>query len=161
MFPVSRIDFSLRDSVGDTISSFSLRAQQSGLELLCVVAPDVPDALIGDPARLRQILVNLIGNSLKFTSRGEITVRVDLEEDLGDEIIARFSVIDTGIGIPPDKRDLIFESFSQADGSTTREYGGTGLGLSIARKLAQAHGGDLEAANHPQGGAVFTLTLPV
>jgi signal transduction histidine kinase/CheY-like chemotaxis protein len=135
------IDFQLRDSLDETIRTQALRADQKGLELIYWIAPDVPDALVGDPGRLRQILINLIGNSIKFTNEGEVTLRVTKETETQNDIELRFMVSDTGIGIPQDKQHLIFEAFSQADGSTTRRYGGTGLGLSISARLVQMLGG--------------------
>jgi len=135
------IDFRLRDSLDETIRAQAVRADQKGLELIYWIAPDVPDALVGDPGRLRQILINLIGNSIKFTNEGEVTLRVSKEEETQNDIVLRFMVSDSGIGIPRDKQHLIFEAFSQADGSTTRRYGGTGLGLSISARLVQMLGG--------------------
>ena len=123
------IEFSLRDTLYDTMKTLSLRADQKGLELACQIPPEVPDALLGDPARLRQILVNLIGNAIKFTPIGEVVVRVLTESEEGGEVVLDVSVTDTGVGIPPDKRRTIFDAFTQADNSTTRTYGGTGLGL--------------------------------
>ncbi|MBW1768278.1 MAG: DUF3365 domain-containing protein, partial [Deltaproteobacteria bacterium] len=111
------------------------------LELTCHIRPDVPTALVGDPGRLRQVIVNLAGNSLKFTEKGEIVIRVEVEKESSDSVELHFMVSDTGIGIPPDKLGSIFESFEQADGSTTRKYGGTGLGLSISRQLVEMMGG--------------------
>ncbi len=135
------IDFRLRDSLNETIRAQAVRADQKGLELIYWIAPDVPDALVGDPGRLRQVLINLIGNSIKFTNEGEVMLRVSKEEETQNDIVLRFTVSDSGIGIPRDKQHLIFEAFSQADGSTTRRYGGTGLGLSISARLVQMLGG--------------------
>src|SRR5262249_26247700 len=135
------IEFSLRDAIGDTVHALGIRAAQKGLELACHIPPEVPDALIGDPARLRQIVVNLLGNAIKFTERGEVVVGVALESRTRDEVCLRFAVSDTGIGIPADMQQLIFEAFSQVDSSTTRRFGGTGLGLAITRQLVALMGG--------------------
>ncbi len=137
------IDFKLRDSLGETIKTLAVRAYQKNLELIYWIAAEVPDALVGDPGRLRQILINLIGNSIKFTEHGEVILRVTLEKEDDEEVTLKFTVRDTGVGIPKDKQGLIFEAFSQADGSTTRRYGGTGLGLSISYRLVQMMGGEI------------------
>ncbi|MGB2908089.1 MAG: response regulator [Candidatus Aminicenantaceae bacterium] len=137
------IDFKLRDSLGETIKTLALRAHQKELELIYWIASEVPDYLVGDPGRLRQILLNLIGNSIKFTEQGEVILRVTLEAEDENEVTLKFIVRDTGVGIPKDKQELIFEAFSQADGTTTRKYGGTGLGLSISSRLVQMMGGKI------------------
>src|ERR671924_368549 len=129
------IPFALRDCLGYTLKSLALRAHQKELELTYRVSPAVPDALIGDPGRLRQILVNLVGNAIKFTGHGEVVVDVEAERQTADEAWLHVAITDTGIGIPLDKQGLIFEPFTQADGSTTRRYGGTGLGLAISSRL--------------------------
>src|SRR5262249_11849379 len=125
------IPFGLRENVDRTIKTFALRAHQKGLELVCHVHPDVPDGVVGDPARLRQIILNLVGNALKFTARGEVPLRVRMAAQPETEAAFHFTVSDTGIGIPKDKQLLVFGAFTQADGSTSRRYGGTGLGLAI------------------------------
>ncbi len=137
------IAFALRESLGDTVRTLGFRAHERNLELIWRVDPEVPDRLVGDPGRLRQIVVNLVGNALKFTSEGEVLVSVGLESETPTELSLHFAVSDTGIGIPPDKQRLIFESFSQADASTTRTYGGTGLGLAISSQLVQLMGGKI------------------
>jgi len=137
------IDFKLRDSLGETIKTLALRAHQKELELIYWIASEVPDSLVGDPGRLRQILINLIGNSIKFTEHGEVILRVTLEAEDDNEVTLKFTVRDTGVGIQKDKQELIFEAFSQADGTTTRKYGGTGLGLSISSRLVQMMGGEI------------------
>jgi signal transduction histidine kinase len=129
---LDRITFHLRDSLGDMLHTLALRAEQRGLELACRIGTSVPDNLCGDPGRLRQILVNLIGNAIKFTDHGEIIVDVEPERFDERDVWLHFRVRDTGIGIPPEKHNLIFHAFSQADSSTTRRYGGTGLGLTIS-----------------------------
>ena len=145
------IDFSLRQMLDDTLKPFALRAHEKQCELMVDIRPSVPDALVGDPHRLRQVLVNLVSNAIKFTDRGEIVVRVErtrLRED--DRVSLRFSVIDTGIGISPEKQAAIFRPFTQADGSTTRQYGGTGLGLTICQQLVELMGGRIWVESEPQ-----------
>jgi two-component system, sensor histidine kinase and response regulator len=152
------IDFDLRETVCDTVKTLALGANEKGLELLCDVRPDVPDALIGDPARLRQIIVNLIGNALKFTPEGEIAVLVEMETSTKEAAWLHFIVSDTGIGIPADKRQAIFEAFTQADGSTTRNYGGTGLGLAISSQLVKLMGGRIWVESEVGHGSKFHFT---
>jgi two-component system, sensor histidine kinase and response regulator len=137
------IDFNLRVTLENATDTLALKAQEKGLELVCHIRPDVPTALIGDPGRLRQIIVNMAGNSLKFTEEGEIVIRVEMESESEDSVKLHFMVSDTGIGIPQDKLDSIFKSFEQLDGSTTRKYGGTGLGLSITRQFVEMMGGEI------------------
>jgi CheY-like chemotaxis protein len=152
------IDFKLRKSIEPTLKTLASRAQQKGLELNCMIDPDVPEALAGDPSRLRQVLVNLLGNSLKFTDTGEVNLRVRQEFENGGSVKLHFSVQDTGIGIPSEKLASIFEAFTQADGSTTRRYGGTGLGLAISRELVQMMGGSLWAESVLGQGSTFHFT---
>jgi signal transduction histidine kinase len=137
------IDFNLRVTLENAADTLALKAQEKGLELVCHIPPDVPTALIGDPGRLRQIIVNIAGNSLKFTKEGEIVIRVEKESESDDSVKLHFMVSDTGIGIPQDKLDSIFKNFEQVDGSTTRNYGGTGLGLSITRQFVEMMGGKI------------------
>jgi len=132
---IDAFDFNLGDVIGDTMKTLSLRAHQKGLELAYELQPDVPDALFGDPGRLRQIIVNLVGNAIKFTEKGEVILQVHAEWRTGEDIQLHFIVTDTGIGIAPDKQAAIFEAFTQADGSMSRTYGGTGLGLTISSRL--------------------------
>ncbi len=153
------IDFSLRDNLGDTLKTLAMRAHQKGLELAGHILPEVPDELVGDPIRLRQIVVNLIGNAIKFTDTGEIIVRVEMEGRENDDIRLHFAVSDTGIGIPVNKQKVIFEAFSQADGSTTRKYGGTGLGLAIATQLVQMMGGKIWVESEVGKGSTFHFTV--
>ncbi|MBZ5639720.1 MAG: response regulator [Acidobacteriia bacterium] len=150
--------FSLRHNLRDTLKTLAFRAQQKGLELTCHVRPGVPDALVGDPGRLRQVLVNLVGNAVKFTERGEVVVEVAVEERAEDDVVVRYSVTDTGIGIPEALRELIFEPFSQADGSTTRKYGGTGLGLAIAARLVDMLRGRIWVESAVGEGSIFQFT---
>src|SRR5205814_5739901 len=126
------VGFNLSETLDDTIKTLGLRAHQKGLELSCHIPSDVPEEIVGDPIRLRQVITNLVGNAIKFTQRGEVVARVEVESKTDDSAVLRFSVSDTGIGIPSDKLLLIFRAFEQADTSTTRIYGGTGLGLAIA-----------------------------
>ena len=151
-------DFSLRNSISEMVKIFGVRARQNGLELSSSVAPDVPDALLGDPGRLRQILSNLVDNAIKFTKQGGIALRIETDLRTADEICVHFAVEDTGIGIPQDKQDLIFEAFSQADNSTTRKYGGTGLGLSISSRLVSMMGGKIWVESEANEGSVFHFT---
>jgi two-component system, sensor histidine kinase and response regulator len=152
------IDFNLGDSLGDTMKILSLRAHQKGLELAFEIEPDVPDAIIGDPSRLRQVIVNLIGNAIKFTESGEVVLYVGAESRSDDEIVLHLVVADTGIGIPVEKQADIFEAFSQADGSMTRKYGGTGLGLTISSRLVELMGGRIWVESQPGKGSRFHFT---
>lgn len=131
------IPFKLRDTVSDILQTLAPRVHKKGLELICHISPDIPDGIIGDPSRFRQIFYNLIGNSVKFTAEGEIGVEAKLMEKTGNSALIHFIVYDTGIGIPKEKQGIIFEAFRQADGSTTRKYGGTGLGLAISTRLVE------------------------
>ena len=124
--------FDFRDLIADTVRPLALRAHQKGLEIMTDISPDVPTTVVGDPVRLRQVLANLVGNAIKFTSEGHVMVAIDPESITADKAVLQFQVMDTGIGIPADKQDLVFEPFRQADGSTTRHFGGTGLGLTIS-----------------------------
>jgi signal transduction histidine kinase/DNA-binding response OmpR family regulator len=151
--------FSVQDLLADVVRPFAVRAHSKGLELATSVGPDVPDAVVGDPTRLRQVLVNLIGNAIKFTEKGEVVVEV--REGASDEEAAElaFSVRDTGLGIPRDKQGAIFEAFVQADGSTTRRYGGTGLGLTISSRLVSLMGGQLGIESEPGVGSSFGFSV--
>jgi len=152
------IDFGLRDCLDDTMRILAVRAHGKGLELACHVTPDVPDALVGDPGRLRQVLINLVGNAIKFTERGEVVVRVEGDAAPADAAHLRFGVSDTGIGIASDKHGAIFEAFTQADGSTTRKYGGTGLGLTISSQLVEMMGGRIWVESEVGRGSTFYFT---
>jgi PAS domain S-box-containing protein len=152
------IEFSLREELGDTIKTLSLRAAEKGLELVCHVRPGVPDRLIGDSGRLRQIVLNLAGNAIKFTPAGEVLVSVEPVSTAGNDVVLRFSVRDTGIGIPAEKHQAIFEAFEQADDSTTRQFGGTGLGLAISSQLVEMMGGEIWVESQPGAGTVFAFT---
>jgi two-component system sensor histidine kinase/response regulator len=154
------IEFRLRDSLGTAMKALAFRAHQKGLELACRVAPEVPEVVVGDPGRLRQILVNLVGNAIKFTERGEVVVEVlaeGEEKDAGRDV--HFTVCDTGIGIAPEKQKLIFDAFTQADSSVTRRYGGTGLGLAITSRLVDKMAGRIWLESVPGHGSTFHFTL--
>jgi signal transduction histidine kinase/DNA-binding response OmpR family regulator/HPt (histidine-containing phosphotransfer) domain-containing protein len=151
-------DFDLRDSVHDVLRVLSLRAHTKGLELSCRVRPDVPYALSGDGGRLRQILVNLVGNAIKFTPEGSVLVQIEVREKSENSVLLHFAVSDTGIGIPPEHRARIFEPFAQADSSTTRQFGGTGLGLSISRALVEMMQGMIWCDSEPGKGSAFHFT---
>ena len=152
------IDFSLYDCVAETMKALALRAHQKGLELAYDAAPEVPPQLRGDPGRLRQILVNLVGNAIKFTEHGEVLVTIESRpHDVGG-VELHFKVQDTGMGIPADKRGLLFQAFSQADSSTTRKYGGTGLGLAISARLVQLMGGEIWVESIEGQGSAFHFT---
>jgi PAS domain S-box-containing protein len=152
-------DFQLRALLGDTMRALAMRAHRKGLELLCNVAPDTPDALIGDAGRLRQVLINLVGNAIKFTQAGEVQVDVSLLGHTGDDVELRLAVRDTGIGIPVDKQASIFRAFEQEDMSTTRRYGGTGLGLTIAASLVGMMGGSIVVDSVPGRGSTFSFNV--
>ena len=149
------MQFSLRDCIADTMTTMAIGADNKSLELVYSIPSNVPDAVIGDPGRIRQILVNLIGNAIKFTAEGEVAISAKLEEETNEEICIQFSIADTGIGIPPEKQDKIFNAFEQADGSTTREYGGTGLGLSITALLVEMMKGRIWVQSEMGKGSVF------
>ena len=152
-------EFSLRDTFDEALSSVAVRAHQKGLELLCEVPADVPDSLVADPGRVRQVLVNLVGNAIKFTERGEVLVHVASEPCGEGEVMLHVAITDTGIGIPLEKQALIFDPFSQADGSTTRKFGGTGLGLTISAKLVALMGGRIWVESRPAQGSTFHFTV--
>jgi signal transduction histidine kinase/response regulator RpfG family c-di-GMP phosphodiesterase len=156
---IDALDFSLREVVDETFKAMAFRAHEKKLELIVDVRPEVPDALCGDPNRLRQVLVNLVGNAIKFTDTGEILVRVEREPAEGPRIHLHFSVIDTGIGVPQDKQEEIFRAFTQGDGSTTRRFGGTGLGLTISAQLISLMGGRIWVESTPQRGSAFQFTV--
>ena len=155
---LEHVEFRLRDSIADTLKSLALRAQEKEIELASHFPVDIPDALIGDPDRLRRIVVNLVGNAIKFTDRGEVVLRANLESQAKDDILLHFSVTDTGIGIPVEKQQRIFEAFAQADTSTTRKYGGTGLGLAISAQLCELMGGVMWVESEVGRGSTFHFT---
>ncbi|MBL8443174.1 MAG: response regulator [Zoogloeaceae bacterium] len=159
MLSIEKIDFSLPDLVSDTIKSVALRAHQKGLEIFSALDPSVPGEVRGDPGRLRQVLVNLIGNAIKFTEHGEVALEVRLQRREGSGAAVEFVVRDTGIGIPADRQEAIFGAFTQADESTTRKFGGTGLGLAISRQLVELMGGKLRVESEPGRGSTFSFEV--
>jgi CheY-like chemotaxis protein len=152
-------EFDLIELVETTGLSLATRVQEKGIELLCYLKSDVPAYIMGDPVRLRQILVNLVGNALKFTEQGEIIIKVEVAERKDDDVILHFGVSDTGIGIAKDNQERVFEVFSQADSSTTRKYGGTGLGLSISKQLVEKMGGKIQVESELGRGSTFHFTI--
>jgi two-component system, sensor histidine kinase and response regulator len=150
--------FNLRNCAEEALKTSALRANEKGLELLCDIAPSVPELVEGDPGRLRQIILNLVSNAIKFTHHGEVTLKAELESEDGENRVIRFTVEDTGIGIPAAKQTSIFSPFTQADSSTTRVYGGTGLGLSISAQLVAIMGGRLWMESEPGKGSQFHFT---
>ena len=155
---IEAIEFDLRKTLDQAFKSLAVRAHEKGLELIGQLGPDVPELIIGDPIRVTQVVVNLIGNAIKFTDEGEIVVHVRKESSELGEITLRFTVTDTGIGIPEDKQKAIFEAFTQADGSSTRKYGGTGLGLSISSQLVSMMGGEILVKSECGKGSTFWFT---
>jgi two-component system sensor histidine kinase/response regulator len=152
-------DFNLRDSLETTLKTLALRADEKGLELLCEIAPSVPDVVRGDSNRLRQVVINLIGNAIKFTQQGEVALNIQVEAEEGDTRVIHFIVSDTGIGIAPEKQKLIFQPFSQADSSTTRKFGGTGLGLTISKRLVGLMDGNMWVESEVGRGTQFHFTV--
>jgi len=150
--------FRLGESIADTISTLGHRADQKGLEFGLEIDPDVPDALIGDAGRLRQVIINLVGNAIKFTESGEVTLRIEVDSNAEDRAVLHFFVTDTGIGIEPANQERVFEAFQQADSSTTRQYGGTGLGLAISSRIVALMGGRVGLTSEIGKGAVFDFT---
>ncbi len=157
------VGFDIYPLVENIFDTLSIQAHKKGIELYCRIKPNVPTKLIGDPARLSQVIINIVGNALKFTDEGEVATVVNVEPDSldGDSVMLHFSVSDTGIGIPQDKIDYIFSTFSQADGSTTRKYGGTGLGLTISKQLVSLMGGDIWVESKEGAGSTFHFTVRV
>ena len=155
---LERAPFDVRESLGDTMKSLGLRAHSKGLELACEVRPDVPERLLGDAGRLRQVVVNLVSNAVKFTEVGEVVLRVDCRGRTGDGALLHFAIADTGIGIPEEKQAVIFDAFEQADRSTTRRFHGTGLGLAISSRLVDSMGGEIWVESQPGRGSTFHFT---
>src|SRR6266478_4661234 len=158
---IEAIDFNLRDCVETTLKTLAVRADEKGLELLCEVAPEVPEIVRSDSGRLRQVIMNLTGNAIKFTDKGEVALKVQVEATHEHDHTLRFTVADSGIGIPKEKLQLIFAPFSQADSSTTRKYGGTGLGLTISSRLVEMMGGKIWVESELERGSQFHFTARV
>ncbi len=158
MLEIERIDFRLEEVLQNLCNLLSTKADESGLELVLHRAPDVPERLIGDPLRLGQVLINLTNNAIKFTHKGEVVVRIETVESDGDDVVLSFKISDTGIGITPDQMSRLFQSFHQADSSTTRHYGGTGLGLAISSSLVSMMGGTIGVDSTPDVGSTFEFT---
>ena len=156
---LERISFDLRDSLSTTLKGLALKGHEKGLEVACRINPDVPEQLVGDPGRLVQVVTNLVGNAVKFTHEGEVLLEVQLVAESEDDVRLHFAVSDTGVGIPADKMVSIFTAFSQADVSTTREYGGTGLGLAIATQLVEMMGGRIRVESREGVGSVFHFDI--
>lgn len=155
---LERTPFILRESLNHTIKALAFRAEEKGLKLLCEIDPEIPEVVEGDPGRLRQIVVNLIGNGIKFTAAGQVALEVRQKDRNSRDVVLEFAVTDTGIGIPEDKLDGLFEPFAQADGSITRKYGGTGLGLAISHQLVHLMSGEIDVSSTPGKGSSFRFT---
>jgi two-component system, sensor histidine kinase and response regulator len=153
------VEFDLPDSLGDILKTLAPRAHEKGLELAYYVSPEVPETVLGDPGRLRQVIVNLVGNAVKFTEQGEIVLCVERQPDRHDQVCLRFTLTDTGIGIPPDRLGLVFEPFTQVEGAAMNQHAGTGLGLSISRHIVEMMGGQIWAQSEPGRGSTFRFTV--
>src|SRR5262249_45980190 len=160
-FSLEVIDFELRDAVESTVEMLAERAQKKGIDLACWMDQDVPNFLRGDPGRFRQILANLLSNAVKFTEHGEVLVRVSQRGETDKTVLVHCAVKDTGIGVAPEARPLIFQPFTQADGSTTRKYGGTGLGLTICKQLVEMMRGEIGLESELGQGSTFWFLLPL
>ncbi|WP_437227091.1 response regulator [Planctomicrobium sp. SH661] len=156
---LERVEFDLQECLGKALRMMAIRAHEKGLEIACRISPRLPERLLGDPGRLRQVLVNLVSNAIKFTENGEILVDVEMESETAEEIQLHIAVRDTGIGIPKDQQERVFSAFAQGDTSTTRRYGGTGLGLAISSRLVSMMSGRLWMESHPGTGTVFHFTV--
>ncbi len=155
------VAFNLRDRLAGSLKIWSLSAEEKGLRFVGDIAADAPPEVVGDWARLQQVLTNLVGNAIKFTERGQVTLRLDVEDRAQTQVTLHFTVADTGIGIPKDRQAAVFEPFTQADGSTTRRFGGTGLGLTISRTLAEMMGGRIWLESEAGRGTTFHFTASV
>src|ERR1700722_551985 len=152
---LDHVDFSLPSSIAETTSIFALQCRTKGLEFRSTIAPDLPKAVVGDPGRLRQVLTNLLANAVKFTERGTVGLRVEVASEMTDAIRLKFTVSDSGIGIPPEEQGRLFDTFTQVDESNTRKYGGTGLGLAISKQLVELLGGEIGLESEPGRGSKF------
>jgi two-component system sensor histidine kinase/response regulator len=152
------IDFNLYNIIEDAIQLLALKAHEKGLEIIYQISPEVPSMLQGDPMRLRQIIANMVNNSIKFTDNGEVSVSIELVSESIESVLLAFKIRDTGIGIPVDRQDRLFKSFSQVDSSTTRRFGGTGLGLAICKRLSEMLGGEIGYQSNEDGGSTFWFT---
>jgi CheY-like chemotaxis protein/anti-sigma regulatory factor (Ser/Thr protein kinase) len=152
------LPFQLHETVEDIVRPLRFQAERKGLRFVCELAPALPPGIVGDPMRLGQVITNLLANAIKFTAKGAITLRVEPEEQAGNDLLLHFAVSDTGIGIPEDKQEAIFEAFTQVDGSISRQFGGTGLGLSIASRLVAKMGGRIWLESAPGQGTTFHFT---
>lgn len=157
-FELEIIDFDLGVTLEEVSGLVALKAPKKGLEFGCIVNNEVPSLLCKDPGRLRQVLINLVGNAIKFTDKGEVVIRADLEEETAMHTTIKFAITDTGTGIPKDRMDRLFKSFSQVDASTTRKYGGTGLGLAISKQLAELMGGRIGMESKEGESSTFWFT---
>jgi len=155
---IELLDFDLKTTIEDTVDLLAVQATDAGLELICRIDSEVPSYLKGDPSRLRQVIINLAGNAIKFTSEGEVVISAALASMVDGFAVIRFEIKDTGIGIPEDRRSIIFNPFTQADGTTSRKYGGTGLGLAICKQLAELMGGEIGCLSEPGKGSTFWFT---
>jgi len=155
---LEKIDFDLRVAIEGTIELMAFKANEKGVEMVGFIDPDIPSLLIGDPGRLRQVILNLLTNAVKFTDKGFVTIRVTLENETDHTVALQFEISDTGIGIPQDRQDKLFKSFSQVDASTTRKYGGTGLGLAISKQLTEMMGGQISVKSQLGKGSTFSFT---
>lgn len=158
---LEHIPFPLADLVANVAAMFRLAAREKGIQIVCRIDDRLPSRLVGDGNRLRQVLINLVGNALKFTEQGRIEITVEARSEEAGSVVGKFAVLDTGIGIPPERVEAIFDKFTQADGSTTRKYGGTGLGLAICRQLVELMGGRLMVESQPGRGSTFFFLLPL
>jgi len=155
---IDPVPFLLHKTLTDLVKPLSVRAQQKGLELTCQIRRGVPTVVVADPVRLRQVITNLLGNAVKFTQKGSVTLHVETESAQHGSAKLHFAVIDTGVGIPRDKQSLIFDAFSQAESSTTRRFGGTGLGLTISARLVEMMGGEIWVESEAGRGSTFHFT---
>src|SRR5262249_36088762 len=158
-FAIDSVRFRLREQLAAGLRPLALKAADKGLRFATTIAADVPDDLVADSLRLQQILINLVGNAIKFTDRGSVAVNVERQDGSAGTVVLHFSVTDTGVGIPADRQAAVFEAFTQADGSTTRRFGGTGLGLTISSRLVSMMGGRMWVNSEPERGASFHFTI--